>query len=174
MRDASLTGREITFSEDDLIVSKTDPRGIITYVNDVFCKVSGYHEEETLDKPHSLIRHPHMPRCVFKLLWDELKAGNEVFAYVLNRAKNGDEYWVFAHVTPTYDDDGKLLGYHSSRRSPRRSAIEKIKPIYRQLLECEHQLGSLGQEALAASTKMLQNLLESHKITYPAFVLGLE
>lgn len=174
MRDASLTGREIIFPEDDLIVSKTDPRGIITYVNDVFCQVSGYHEEEALDKPHSLIRHPHMPRCVFKLLWDEIKAGNEIFAYVLNRAKNGDEYWVFAHVTPTYDDDGKLLGYHSSRRAPQRGAIEKIKPIYRQLLACEQQLGSLGQEALAASTKMLNSLLESHKVTYPEFVLGLE
>lgn len=73
-----------------------------------------------------------------------------------NRAKNGDEYWVFAHVTPTYDDDGKLLGYHSSRRLPRRNAIEKIKPIYRQLLR-ERQLGSLGQEAFAASTKMLNS-----------------
>ena len=96
------TGREISFGEDEIIVSKTDTRGVITYSNTVFQRVSGYTEEELQGKPHSIIRHPDMPRCVFRLLWDTVQSGHELFAYVLNLAKNGDGYWVFAHITPSF------------------------------------------------------------------------
>lgn len=74
------TGRAVSFDENEFIVSKTDMRGRITYCNDVFVRVSGYSEAELLNAPHSLIRHPDMPRCVFKFLWDRISAGHEVFA----------------------------------------------------------------------------------------------
>jgi PAS domain S-box-containing protein len=96
-----LTGVERTFVENEIIVSKTDLKGRITYANDVFIKLAGFTETELLGQPHSIIRHPEMPRCVFKLLWDTIAEGGEIFAYVVNRSKNGDHYWVFAHVTPT-------------------------------------------------------------------------
>ena len=124
---------------DEIIVSKTDPKGRITYANDVFSRISGYRVEELLGKPHNLIRHPDMPRGVFRLLWDRLLAGQEVFAYVVNQARNGDHYWVLAHVTPTHDAQGRLIGCHSNRRAPNRAAIETLQPIYRKMLEMEKE-----------------------------------
>ena len=100
-----LTGVERFFDKDEIIVSKTDLKGRMTYCNDVFLRIAGYTEQELLGQPHSIIRHPDMPRCVFKLLWDTIGAGKEIFAYVINRAKNGDHYWVLAHVTPSRDPD---------------------------------------------------------------------
>jgi len=132
-----LTGVERTFGADEVIVSKTDLKGLITYANDVFQRVGGYAEDELIGAPHSILRHPDMPRCVFKFLWDRISAGHEVFAYVLNRAKNGDHYWVHAHVTPSYGPDGTLAGYHSNRRLPERAAIDKVRPLYASLLAAE-------------------------------------
>ncbi len=120
------TGIEQTFQEDHLIVSKTDTKGIITYANQTFMEVSGYTESELLGKPHNIIRHPDMPKAAFKLLWDTVSGGNEIFAYVINLCKNGDHYWVLAHVTPSFGSNGNILGYHSSRRKPDREQIEKI------------------------------------------------
>src|SRR5579871_768605 len=137
--DATVTGLERRFPDDEIIVSKTDPRGRLTYVNDVFLQVSGFTEDELIGQPHSIIRHPEMPRCIFKLLWDTIASGQELFAYVNNQAKNGDNYWVFAHVTPTVDRAGTIVGYHSNRRSPKAKAIEQIKPLYTALLAEEQR-----------------------------------
>jgi PAS domain S-box len=104
----NLTGVERTFGTDEIIVSKTDPKGRIIYANEVFLRLAGYAESEIIGQPHSIIRHPDMPRCVFKLLWDTVQSGNEIFAYVVNRSKNGDHYWVLAHVTPTFDGQGNM------------------------------------------------------------------
>src|SRR5689334_2578922 len=94
------TGVERTFGADEIIVTKTDPRGVITYANEVFLRVSALTEAEAAGQPHSIIRHPDMPRAVFKLLWDTLGERQEIFAYVKNLAADGAHYWVFAHVTP--------------------------------------------------------------------------
>ena len=125
MQGLHITGHERFFDPTEPIVSKTDTKGRITYANAVFRHIADYSEEELLGAPHSILRHPDMPRCVFKLLWDTISTGNEIFAYVINRAKNGDHYWVFAHVTPSFDKTGKIISYHSSRRVPRRDAIDK-------------------------------------------------
>lgn len=167
------SGREVTFAETEIIVSKTDPRGIITYVNDVFMEISGYREEELIGKPHALIRHPLMPRCVFKLLWDTVKSGQEIFAYVVNRCKNGDYYWVLAHVTPTIGANGEVIGYHSNRRAPTAAALAAIKPLYAQLVAEEDRLGRVGSSAVQASSQALSNLLASKGVSYDKFVLSL-
>lgn len=173
-RDASrlsLTGREVRLGENEIIVSKTDPRGILTYANRVFLDISGYTEAEVMGKPHSVIRHPHMPRCVFKLLWDTISSGHEIFAYVMNRCKNGDHYWVLAHVTPSRDDRGGIMGYHSNRRAPKRSALEIIQPLYRELRQIEETAG--GRAGLEASTKMLMDRIAAKGLDYPAFILSI-
>ncbi|MBT3307547.1 MAG: PAS domain S-box protein [Alphaproteobacteria bacterium] len=85
-KDSSLTGVERFFEDDEIIVSKTDLKGRVTYANRVFLRLAGYTEQEVLGQPHSIIRHPEMPRCVFKLLWDTLEDGKEIFAYVINRS----------------------------------------------------------------------------------------
>ncbi|MEZ5980368.1 MAG: methyl-accepting chemotaxis protein [Planctomycetota bacterium] len=143
------TGVERRFDENEIIVSKTDTRGVVTYANRVFLRVSGYTESEILGRPHNLIRHPDMPRCVFKFLWNELQARNEVFAYVVNQARNGDHYWVLAHVTPTFDESGDVVGYHSNRRVPSRSAVKAALRPLRCSCDEERKLGD-GREALAA------------------------
>jgi PAS domain S-box-containing protein len=132
------TGREQTFGREEIIVSKTDLKGIITYGNDVFLRVAGYTEEEILGAPHSILRHPDMPRVVFALLWETIQSGKEIFAYVKNLARNGDYYWVLAHVTPTFSD-GRIVGYHSMRRWPDPRIVSKFEPIYAELLAIEQR-----------------------------------
>ncbi len=164
--------QECVFADHEIIVSKTDTRGVITYANNIFLRIAGYTREEVMGKPHNMIRHPDMPRCVFKLLWERLREGKEIFAYVVNATKHGDYYWVFAHVTPTFDEAGKIIGYHSNRRCPRRSAIDAVIPLYAQLRAVE-AAAATPQEAVAASTAALTQLLQDKNITYDQFVLSL-
>ena len=169
--DHVVTDREVTFGREEIIVSKTDLQGRITYANDVFCRVAGYTEEELLGQPHSIIRHPDMPRGVFALLWDTLHADQEIFAYVKNRTKTGDYYWVLANVTPTHDPLGRVIGYHSSRRRPDEAAIAQVIPLYQQMLDAER--GLTGRKAADASVAVLRDLLESQRCTYEHLVWSL-
>jgi len=169
----TLTGVEQTFDADEIIVSKTDTSGRITYANDVFLRISGYGEDELLDQPHSMIRHPDMPRAVFKLLWDRIASGQEIFAFVVNRCENGDHYWVLAHVTPDFDEAGRIVGYHSSRRLPKRPALAAVTPLYAQMLTLE--TGQADPVAgMAASTALLERTIrESGCESYDRFIFSL-
>lgn len=172
MAEPFLSGVERRLADNEIIVSKTDLQGRITYCNDEFLRLAGYRESELLGAPHSIIRHPAMPRCVFKLLWDTLAAGDEIFAYVVNRSQNGDHYWVFAHVTPDRDEAGAAVGYHSNRRSVTAPAIAVVEPLYRQLL-AEEARHSDRKSGMAASYAMLVNLLAEKGMTYEQLVLSL-
>jgi PAS domain S-box-containing protein len=167
-----LTGIEQFFDDDELIVSKTDTKGCITYANEVFLRVSQFSEQELLGRAHNIIRHPDMPRCVFQLLWERIKRGHEVFAYVINRCKNGDHYWVLAHVTPTYAPGGGIIGYHSNRRVPSREAIDAIVPLYRDLCRIESRYRT-PREQWQASYPVLLETLESTGMEYDEFVFSL-
>ena len=163
------TGAERTFSADELIVSKTDTRGVITYANDVFLRVSGYHLDEVIGQPHNLIRHPDMPKAVFKLLWDTLASGEEVFAYIDNLAVDGANYWVLAHVTPSFGAGGRVVGYHSNRRRPAARAVAAVRPLYAQLLAEERRQPN-GRAAVEASSRLLQELVAQQAGSYEEFV----
>lgn len=166
------TGVESLLGEEELIVSKTDLKGRITYANDIFIRMAKYTYKELMGAPHSLIRHPDMPRCVFKLLWDTLEAKQEIFAYVVNLAKDGSHYWVFAHVTPTFDERGGIIGYHSNRRKPDPAQIARIKPIYKALCEEEARHAN-AKEGMRASFDMMVGLLKQQGVGYDEFVLSL-
>ncbi len=163
------TGREAHFGLEEIIVSKTDLQGRITYANDVFLRIAGFTEDEVMGQPHNIIRHPDMPHSVFKLLWDTLEAGEEIFAYVINMAKNGDHYWVFAHVTPSFDAAGKITGYHSNRRCPDPEQIEKVKPIYAKLREIEAAAPRF-KDGMSDAIAFLQDTLTSQGMSYDRFV----
>lgn len=169
---SAFSGREKSFAENEIIVSKTDLNGIITYVNDVFIRVSGFSERQLLGAPHNIIRHPDMPRCVFKLLWETVQRGQEIFAYVLNRSKDGTGYWVFAHVTPSYDLQHRQIGYHSNRRVPHPDALKSIKEVYTRLL-AEEKKYSKNREAAEAGHALLLEMLASRQTDYSKFVFGL-
>jgi len=166
------TNAERTFGEEEIIVSKTNLKGHITYANDVFLSVGQYTEDELLGQPHSILRHPDMPRSVFKLLWDKIQDKKEIFAYVKNMAKSGDFYWVFAHVTPSYDNAGEITGFHSNRRCPRPDAIAKIAPIYELVLGHE-QKQSDPKSGLAAGCETIAAFLEDQCMSYDEFVFSL-
>lgn len=165
-----LTGREITFGEEEVIVSKTDTTGHIVYANPTFLRVSGYTERELIGAPHSILRHPHMPACVFRYVWQTLESGGEVFGFVLNRTKSGDAYWVFAHLSPTLGEDGKtVIGYHSNRRTPRAESIAAIRPVYAALLaeEAKHANRAAGIEA---GLNLLVSTIASTGLPYEEFI----
>ncbi len=164
-------GKEIIMGEHDLIVSKTDKKGWITYCNKTCADISEYHRNELIGSPHSIFRSRAMPRCVFKLLWDRIAAGHEVFAYVVNKSKNDNHYWVFAHVTPSRDLEGNITGYHSNRRKPVDRALTAIRPLYAALLDEEKKYKN-RKEGLAASTVLLNRVLEQKGMEYDEFVLS--
>ena len=168
----SPSGRETFFSASELIVSKTDLKGRLTYANSVFCRVAGYRESQLIGQPHSIVRHPDMPRSVFRLLWGTIEDRREIFAFVKNMASNGDHYWVFAHVTPSFDAQGTMTGYHSNRRVPDREMLEAaIIPLYAEVLKIERSHVN-GKEALAAGYKALLDFVASQKVTYEELIFS--
>lgn len=168
MKHPNPTNNEKMMKEGDFIVSKTDTTGKITYGNEIFIQMSGYSEAELLGTPHSILRHPDMPKIVFKLLWDHIQKKEEIFAYVKNLCKDGSFYWVYANVTASLDAGGKIIGYYSVRRRPNPKALETIKAIYPKLLDAEKSGG------MSASEKLLSDTLKSQGVTYEQFVSNLQ
>lgn len=170
-RSVDTTGSERFFGDDEIIVSKTDLKGQLTYANRIFLDIADYSEKEVLGQQHSIIRHPDMPRCIFKLLWDTIQDGTEIFAYVINRCKNGDHYWVYAHVTPSKDSEGKTIGYHSNRRVPdRRILDEAIIPFYEDLKKIEQQHQNRKQ-GLEKSQSKVTAFLAERSMAYDEFIM---
>jgi PAS domain S-box-containing protein len=166
------TGVEKTFRPDQIIVSKTDTQGRLTYVNGLFVDISGYPEHELIGKPHNIIRNPDMPRSVFKMLWDRIGSGHELFAYVMNLSADGGHYWVLAHVTPTFGPSGEIVGYHSNRRTASAEALTRIKALYAALL-AEEKRQATTPAAIAAGQQLLENTLTEAGMTYDEFVWSL-
>lgn len=165
------TQHEVVLDDGDIIVSKTDLKGRITYANRVFMRIANYAEKDLLRQQHNIVRHPDMPRGAFKLLWDTIEAKQEFFAYVKNMTSEGHFYWVFANVTPDMDEQGRVVGYFSVRRKPKPSAVAAIQPIYREMLEAERQAGPA--KAIEASVALLAGKLKSLGTSYERFILGL-
>ncbi len=165
------TTREKLMREEDFIVSKTDLKGRITYGNRIFVEYSGYTAAELIGTQHNIIRHPDMPRGVFKFLWDTIGTEKEVFAYVKNMCKDGSFYWVFANVTPDYDKAGRVIGYLSVRRQPKRGAVDAMADVYRAMLAEEEKAGA--RDACDASLGWLVNVLTQKGTSYEEFILSL-
>lgn len=170
-RHITPTSVERVMREDDFIVSMTDLKGIITYCNRIFIEFSGYSESELLGTQHNIIRHPDMPRAVFKLLWDKIQNREECFAYVKNMAKDGGFYWVFTNVTPTFDAAGNITGYFSVRRKPKHSGVQTASAVYAAMLEAEKKAGPAN--AIAAATKVLVDILNEKGLSYDELVLAI-
>lgn len=170
-RQIQATAVERQMRENDFIVSKTDPKGIITYGNPTFIEFSGYSEDELLGSQHNIVRHPDMPRAAFQLAWDTIRSGKEFFAYVKNMAKDGSYYWVFTHITPDFDQQRNIVGYTSVRRCPKRDAVNKVEPVYRQMLQAEKVAGP--RDAIAAGTGVLIEVLNQTGMSYEELVFSL-
>jgi len=151
----------------DIIVSKTDQKGIITYGNDVFVKISGYNLDELINKNHNILRHPDMPKAVFSLLWDTIKKGDNITAVVKNLSKSGAYYWVITDFEIQRDENGKIRNYVAFRRAAPKEVVKVIEPIYKDMLKIEKDHG------MAASANYLFGLLDEKKMTYNEFIAEL-
>ncbi|UJP08014.1 MAG: PAS domain-containing protein, partial [Nitrosomonas sp.] len=129
-----VTNTEYPIGDDTLIVSTTDTKGRITYINSTFVEVSGFSEEELIGKAHNIVRHPDVPPEAFEDLWATLKQGLPWTGLVKNRRKNGDFYWINANATPLIEN-GQITGYLSVRTKASQTAIEQAAPAYQQILE---------------------------------------
>ncbi|MFT7823515.1 MAG: PAS domain-containing protein [Sulfurimonas sp.] len=155
MKKPTPINEEIELDPKRYIVSETDERGRITFANDYFLEVSGYSREELIGKPHSIIRHPDMPRVVFKLLWETISQGKNINIVVKNLAKDGRYYWIFTEFESRRDTDtGKIIGYHAARKKISRHVIEIMADLYAKLLEIEKNDG------IEASEKYLIDFLK--------------
>ncbi|WP_373072644.1 PAS domain-containing protein [Sulfurimonas sp.] len=159
------TDNEIILDSKKYIVSQTNPQGFIEYGNDYFIEISKYTEQELLGKPHSIIRHPDMPKIVFKMMWDRISKGQNIMALVKNLAKDGSFYWVVTEFEPKRDAlSSQIVSYTAFRRAAPRDAIEEITPIYKELVKLENTGG------MEASEKYLRDFLESKNMTYDEFI----
>ncbi|KAA5604475.1 PAS domain-containing protein [Roseospira marina] len=125
-----VTQKEIDYPDDRCLVSRTDLKGKIVFVNDDFIAVAGYSRDEMMGRPHNIVRHPDMPPSVFRDMWDTIKQGLPWEGIVKNRAKSGDHYWVRANVTPVVEN-GAVVEYISVRTKPSRADIDAAAALYK-------------------------------------------
>ncbi len=154
------------FRNHELFFSTTNEKGIITGCNDVFIRVADYEPADILLKPHNIVRHPEMPRAVFKLLWDYLEAGKTIGAYVKNLAATGEYYWVYALACPING------GYLSIRFKPSSPIFDVVQSLYAEILKVESSYGrEERREGLEASfAKMVQRVGELGFPSYDHFM----
>lgn len=159
---------ESPFAIEELFFSTTDHRGIISTGNEVFRRVSEYDFTELIGEPHNIIRHPDMPRAVFKILWDYLEQKKTIAAFVKNRSKSGKYYWVVAYVVPV---DQKYL---SIRFKPTTELLEVVTTLYREVAALEsarEQQGESRKQAVkSAEDFLLQKLAELGFDSYDSFM----
>lgn len=157
--------KQIIMDPQTLIVSRTNTRGIIEYVNRDFCSVSGYTMEEVIDCSHNIIRHPDMPSVIFKVMWERLKKNQDIFAVVKNFTKNGDYYWVTTHFEiRKHPYEKRVVGYVAHRRPADEHLVKEISKLYTELLRVEKENG------IVASEKYLNDFLEAKKMSYDEYV----
>lgn len=148
------TDIEIEVKDIDIIVSRANEAGDITYANQIFYKISGYSQVELTEQPHSILRHPDMPKVIFKYLWHNLKEGKGVIAFVKNLTKSGSFYWVLADVKVTKNSDGSIRNFVSTRKVMTAAAKALIVPLYKQMIEAEKE------EGIDASLNILKEFIK--------------
>ena len=120
MKRPEVFDKEITFEEVNVlnrsIISRTDLNGIITFANKAFCSLSGYDKDELVGKPHSIIRHPDMPKIAFQEMWNTIKNNQKWHGFVKNLRKDGLYYWTEAFIEPFFDENGNKIGYIAARK----------------------------------------------------------
>ncbi len=159
---------ELILNKDILITSKTDLKGNVLYCNQSFLDYAEYNEEEVLFKSHNIVRHEDMPKCVFKILWEYIRQGKEVFAFVKNKTKNNNFYWVFANITPNYNQKNQVIGYYSVRRRANPKALQVISKIYEQALRIEKTQG------VDKAYSFILEHIKNTKLSYNHFIVNLQ
>ncbi len=157
--------KEIELDPKKYIMSKTDSKGVIEYGNEYFVEISGYKESELVGSPHNMIRHPDMPKVIFKLLWDRLESRKNIYAVVKNLSKSGRYYWVVTDFDIKINRvTNEVLGYFAYRRAAPKHAVKKVEKLYEKLIQIEEESG------VSASEKYLTGFLEERGQSYDQFI----
>ncbi len=147
---------EIELKNNVYIESDTDTKGVITYANDYFAEISGYSPEELVGQPHNIVRHPDMPKILFKILWDRLKSGQNFIAAIKNLAKDGRYYWVFTDFEIIKNESGEVVGYKAVRKKISKHVTDVLNPLYKKLTQIEKDKG------LDEAQKYFKEFLKNH------------
>jgi len=153
-KNLPVTKNEKKMRHDEVLVSRTDRKGHITYANKAFCEMAGYSQDELLGKAHNIVRHPDMPPSAFQDLWDTVKAGRPWTGIVKNRCKNGDYYWVVANVSPEYGSNGRISGYISIRTKPTQEQVTEASAKYAKVNSGETSLPATLKAGLYSKLKI--------------------
>jgi PAS domain S-box-containing protein len=159
--------KEINLDPTKTIMSKTDTRGIIEYANEYFMEISGYEEFELMGRPHNIIRHPDMPKTIFKLMWDSIEKGQNIHAFVKNMAKDGRYYWVLTNFEIKKDAEGNVISYYARRKAAPRNAIYEIDRLYYILKSIENK------QDMQTALNYFIGMLEEKNMTYNQFILSI-
>jgi PAS domain S-box-containing protein len=160
--------KEVSWDKTKTIMSKTDLYGTIEYANEVFVDVCGYEDYELMAQPHNIVRHPDMPKVVFKVLWENIQKGNQFHGIVKNLAKSGRYYWVITNFEYSRDENGNIVNYIARRKAVPEDVIKKhIEPLYKKLLQIEQASG------VDASEKYLIGFLEEEGLSYVELITKL-
>jgi aerotaxis receptor len=171
-----VTNHERVLKDGDSVVSKTDTKGKITYVNRTFCEISGFSEDELIGQPQNIVRHPDMPPAAFADFWKTLHAGQSWKGLVKNRCKDGGYYWVEANANPIYQN-GQVIGYMSLRTRPTREQIEHAEKVYAAIREQRRgwtvRRGRIMRSGLLGIGDRLRRLALSTRLTIAFLFLTL-
>jgi PAS domain S-box-containing protein len=155
--------------EEEFLVLKTDLKGTMIYGNRSFIEFSGYEEKELIGQPHKMLRHPDMPRAIFRLMWETLEDNREFFGYLKYLRKDGSYFWSFANLTPSFDDNQKVNGSFSVQRKPHPKRVAFFSDLYQKMVAVEKQY-STDKEMMDASTEVLNDALNGRD--YDEFIFN--
>ena len=167
-----VTDNEVLMKPGDILVTRTNLKGIITYANDAFISISGFSSEELIGKNHNVVRHPDMPAAAFEDLWMSCKEGEPWTAPVKNRTKAGDYYWVEANVTPVFKN-GRVDEFLSVRYAPSREQINAAENLYQQLHANKVEMRPKGLALMLKNIKEMSLGLKSSLILLGFLLPGL-
>ena len=155
---------EIVLDPNKTIMSKTNKKGVIEYANEYFMEVCGYEEFELIGQPHNIIRHPDMPKVIFKLMWEKLLNKENIHAVVKNLAKDGRFYWVITDFEVRTNEEGEITALFARRKAAPRSTIAAVENLYRKLVTIEEA------KNVEVSQKYFEGFLEEKGMTYNEYI----
>ena len=158
--------KEVLLDPTKVIMSKTDYKGVIQYANDYFVSICGYQEYELMGKPHNIIRHPDMPKVIFKFMWERLFKGENIHAAVKNLTKDGGYYWVITTFETTYDEVGNIKAHYARRKAIPPKAKKPFEELYAKILKIEKQ-------DIKVAEKYFFSLIEESGMSYDELFLSI-
>ncbi|MEE9350491.1 MAG: PAS domain-containing protein [Flavobacteriaceae bacterium] len=156
--------KEVHIAPNKVIMSKTDYKGLLQYANDYFIEICGYSNEELIGKAHNIIRHPDMPKVIFKTLWNKLHKGKNLYAIVKNKTKDGNYYWVVTKFETTFDKEGNIISHYARRKAVPTKVREIAESIYKTILEIEKHDVNVAEQTF-------HEILKNYNLTYDDFFL---